>query len=93
MLKKLKETLADKKNINEEHVEIAYNYLDEYCNENKLDLIKFVKDKNNIRFASEYINKNLGFIARKIFTVNFLEEILIKNHDFIVEKAIEKHKK
>lgn len=85
--------MIEKKNIKEEHIEEAYKLLKEYCEENKLELIAFVENKGNIKNASEYIHKRLNFALRLILKPTKIEKMIVDNHDWIVAKAHEYHKK
>ena len=46
MFEKLREKFLTPENVGDEHIDIAYNHLQRYCDEHGLDLIKFVKNEN-----------------------------------------------
>lgn len=79
--------LQDKSNIKEEHVEEAYTLLKKYCDENNENLLEFVKNKDNIEKASNYIYKELPMMVRLILKPGKIAQLIEENHDFIVEKA------
>lgn len=87
------EKYLSKDNLKEEHLEDAYIYLKQYCTENELDILKFVKDKTNIEPASEYIHKQLPLAIRLILKPKKIATLIEENHDFIIEKAKEFKKK
>lgn len=85
--------MFEKEDIKEEHIKIAYNYLKDYCKENKQDLIKFVENKSNINLASEYIHKKLNFALRLILKPQRIANMINDNHEWIVEQAKKIHSK
>jgi hypothetical protein len=85
--------MIDIKDINEEHIEEAYKLLEEYCNSTNQPILKFVKNKDNIKIASEHIHKQLNFALRLILKPTKIEMMIIENHTWIVTKAKEQHSK
>ncbi len=85
--------MFSKDDVKEEHIEEAYKLLKQYCDQNKLDMLKFVKDKGNIKQASEHIHKQLNFAMRLVLKPAKIESLITENHDFIVAKVKEYSKK
>lgn len=83
------EKYLNKDNLKDEHLEDAYIYLKQYCEENQLDILKFVKDKKNIDPASDYIHKQLPLAIRLILKPKKIAALIEENHNFIIEKAKE----
>lgn len=79
-----------KDDIKPEHLDTAYKYLKEYCDNKNVDVIEFVKNKDNIPEAAKEINKGLPWLAKKFFTVSKIETMLNDNIDFIIKTAEEK---
>lgn len=83
--------MIDKNNISEEQIDMAYEYLNEYCENHNLDLIKFVSNPENIEMASEYIHKQLNFALRLVLRPKVISSLIKNNHEWIIEKAKQKH--
>jgi hypothetical protein len=81
--------MFSKENVKEEHIEEAYKLLKQYCDENKLDMLKFVDDKENINKASEHIHKQLNFAMRLILKPAKIANLINDNHEWIVTKVKE----
>ncbi|NCQ51479.1 hypothetical protein GW796_06210 [archaeon] len=81
--------MFDKADIKNEHIEEDYNLLQEYCKENKLDLLKFISNKENINQASIHIHKKLNFAIRLIIKPIKIESLLNENHDWIIKTTKE----
>ena len=77
------------KNVNPEHIETAYKLVQEYCENNKLDVVEFVTNKSNVEPASEYIHKQLPFAVRLVLKPKKIAKMIEDNHNFIVAKAKE----
>ncbi len=85
--------MFSKENVKEEHIEEAYNLLKKYCDENKLDMLKFVKNKDNIEQASEHIHKQLNFAMRLVLKPAKIASLINDNHEWILSKVKEYSKK
>lgn len=79
-----------KDDIKPEHLDTAYKYLKEYCDSKNVDVIEFVKNKDNIPEAAKEINKGLPWLVKKVLTVSKIETMLHDNIDFIIKTAEEK---
>lgn len=76
-----------KDDVKSEHLDTAYKYLKEYCDKKGVDVVEFVKNKENIPEAAKEINKGLPWIASKFFTVTKIQSLLTENIDFIIAAA------
>lgn len=85
--------MTDATKADPEHIDLAYNHLQKYCNDNKLDIIDFVNDSNNIPVAANYVHKQLSFPIKLIMSERKLESLIEKNIDFIRNKAKELNEK
>jgi hypothetical protein len=85
--------MFSKDNVKEEHIEEAFSLLKQYCEQNKLDMLKFVSEKTNIKEASEHIHKQLNFAVRMILKPAKIESLITDNHDWIIAKVKEYSKK
>lgn len=85
--------MFSKEDIKEENIEEAFQLLKKYCDENKLDMLKFVKNKENIDTASEHIHKQLNFAMRLVLKPAKIANLLNENHEWIVAKVKEYSKK
>lgn len=85
--------MFDKDDVKKEHIEKAYELLKNYCEQNKIDMLKFVKNKENIKQASEHIHSQLNFALRLVLKPVKIESTILENHDFIVAKVKEYSKK
>lgn len=83
--------MIDKNKITDDEINMAYGYLKDYCSQNNEDLIKFVSNPSNINKASEYIHKQLSLPIRLIIRPAKIAQIITENHDWIIQKAKEKH--
>jgi hypothetical protein len=81
--------MFSKEKVKEEHIEEAYKLLKQYCDENKLDMLKFVNNKENINAASEHIYKQLNFAMRLILKPAKIASLINDNHEWIVAKVKE----
>jgi len=68
-------------------IEKAYEYLTEYCAENKTTVKKLLSDKDNIAPAAAYIHSKLPFAARMVLKKDKIEGLIVKHYDKIVEQA------
>lgn len=80
-----------KDDVKPEHMDIAYKHLKEYCDTKGVDVLEFVRNKDNIPEAAKAINKEIPWLMRKIFTVPKLESMLTENIDFIIAQAETRH--
>jgi len=85
--------MFSKESVKEEHIEEAYQLLKKYCEENKLDMLKFVKNKDNIEQASEHIHKQLNFAMRLVLKPAKISSLINDNHEWILAKVKEYSKK
>ena len=76
-------------NLDPKHIETAYILLKDYCDKQKVDVVEFVSNQENIRPAAEYIHKELPFAYRMILSKDKIENIINTNIDFIKNKAQE----
>lgn len=83
--------MIDKNDVSDEQIDMAYGYLSEYCEKNNLDLIDFVSNPENIDMASEYIHKQLNFALRLVLRPKIIASLIKNNHEWIIEKARQKH--
>jgi hypothetical protein len=83
--------ITDASKASPEHIDMAYNSLKDYCKENNLDLVEFIKNTDNIKPAAEHIHKELPFAARMILKKDKIEKLIYENLDFIQAKAQELH--
>jgi hypothetical protein len=83
----------DKENLSKEHIDLAYQYLKDYCDKNNQNVVSFVKNEDNIPIAAEYIYKQLGWSLRLILKPQKIEELIKENIDFIIEIAESKEVK
>ncbi len=76
-------------NMSDENILKAYHQLKEYCQENSLDMLDFVSNKENIGNAAETIHGKLGFMQRKLVSIDDIKGVLESQYEFIVEKTKE----
>ena len=81
--------MFSKENVKEENIEQAYHLLKQYCDENKLDMLKFVDNKENINKVSEHIHKQLNFAMRLVLKPAKIANLINDNHEWIVTKVKE----
>lgn len=79
----------DATQVDEETVKKAYTMLKEYCDENNLNIVEFVSNKDNIAPGAEHIHKNLPFATRMLVKKERIEKMIVDNLGFIQEKAQE----
>jgi hypothetical protein len=72
-----------------EFLEQAYEKLKEYCDEQGVDVLEFVKDPGNIPEASSHIYKQLPFALKFMFKENKIADLISDNLEFIQNKAEE----
>lgn len=89
MFEKYLNNLSDPAKANPEYIEQAYTLLKEYCVNNNLNILEFVKNKDNIKPASEYIHKELPMAVRWVLKKDKIEDLILQNLDFIQTKAKE----
>lgn len=85
------EKFIDKDNLTPEHMDMAYSKIKEYCEENNIDVLQFVKDESNIPLAAKTIQSKIPFAMRLIVKPKHLEEAIKNNIDFIIELATERY--
>lgn len=79
----------DATQVDDETVKKAYTMLKEYCDENNLNIVEFVSNKDNIAPGAEHIHKNLPFATRMLVKKEKIEKMIVDNLTFIQEKAQE----
>lgn len=84
-------SMTDASTAKPEHIEEAYKMLKQYCEDENLDMVKFVSQKENIRPAAEHIHKQLPFAVRLILKKDKIENLIIDNLEFIQAKTKELH--
>jgi len=85
--------MFNKEDIKEVHIEQAYKFLSLYCQENNIDMLKFVKNPDNIPLASKEIHKQLSLALRVVLRPSKIEQLIIENHEFIIAKTKEQTQK
>ncbi len=87
MLMKLAQQYIDNPDsIPEEYLKQGYDFLVEYCQENGLDMTKFVKNPENIPAISESIHKSLDWKARILVKKDDIQAAIEPNHKWIITK-------
>ncbi len=76
-------------NMSDENITKAYHYLKDYCIENNIDMMEFISKKENIANAAETIHGKLGFMQRKIVSIDDIKDVLNEQYEFIVVKTQE----
>lgn len=74
-------------NLDSETIEKAYQYLKEYCDENKTTVKKLLKDSGNIEPAAIYIHSKLPFTARMLLSKEKIQKLITDNYDYIKVEA------
>lgn len=88
-LKKLNPTNINPEDIPEDRILEAFDKLQEYCQENNINMKEFICDDNNIVKASEVIHSKLNIAQRAILSKKKIHSLIETHIDFIRNKVEE----
>lgn len=83
--------IQDPDSIPSEYIEAGYEFVDEYCQKNNLDLPTFVKDTQNAPQISAAVHGALNWGMRMLIKKDEIQRMIENKHDWIVKKFTELH--